>query len=345
MSNCEKYEELCSAALDHALTPEEKQELDAHLAICPSCRAYFEDLREMRALWKGLEVPVPKELHEKMMGAIEAEVQKTIVQTPQKHHRRPPVFTMLAAAAACVMLAVSGDLTGLFGQVSTMPLKPASKDPLPSTAEVQPPAPKSTEPQPFEQPVEQEKEPVQKPEQEPAQRIVPKETQKTPEQVTGKTQEEPQDAAHEKLEPEPPKAEHKQLLQEKPEQPQEPPADGAQVPMRIAEDEMAPGSMGRAAAPPPEAATTGVPTELSQMQFARCYDVTGGKELPILDDMTLLVSQDGVSYYSVENNESKIVQVQQELMKHGFEMTLNEVSGISIQRTAKTVLLIVHTEA
>ena len=76
---CEYYEELCSAAIDHALTPAEQKELDAHLAACPSCRAYLEELREMQKLWKELEVPMPTALHEKIMGEIEAEVQKTIV--------------------------------------------------------------------------------------------------------------------------------------------------------------------------------------------------------------------------------------------------------------------------
>ena len=65
MNDCEKYEALCSAMLDNALTVQEKEELDAHLAVCPSCRAYLEDLQEMRALWKELEIPVPEELHEK----------------------------------------------------------------------------------------------------------------------------------------------------------------------------------------------------------------------------------------------------------------------------------------
>lgn len=90
-TNCERYEALCSAAIDNALTKQEQKELDAHLAECPSCRAYLEELRTMRSLWKELETPMPPALHEKIMSEIEAEVQKTIVQTPQKHRRRPPV--------------------------------------------------------------------------------------------------------------------------------------------------------------------------------------------------------------------------------------------------------------
>ena len=125
---CARYEELCSAAVDHALTEQEQKELDAHLAECPACRAYLEELRVMRELWKELETPMPPALHEKIMGEIEAEVQKTIIQTPQKHRLRPPVFTMLAAAAACVLLAATGSLTGLFGHVGTTPLQAATAD-------------------------------------------------------------------------------------------------------------------------------------------------------------------------------------------------------------------------
>ena len=298
MNDCEKYEELCSAALDNALTAHEKEELDAHLAVCPSCREYLEDLKEMRALWKELEVPVPKDLHEKMMGAIEAEVAKTIVQMPQKERGRPPVFTMLAAAAACVMLAVSGELTGLFGQMSVVPIQSTDKREVPSTADAA--IPQTT----LQKPAQNE----QKPEQ-PEIKPVPKEAEEMPPENVPQVANEAPVAVEGEAPPENPS-----------------------------------GKMVREVEPPVAVAyaAPGLPEELGQMQFARCYDVTGGAELPVLDDMTLLVTADGISYYSVENNESKIGQVQQELKKSGYTLTLNEASGVSIQRSAKTILLIVH---
>lgn len=320
MNDCEKYEALCSAMLDNALTVQEKEELDAHLAMCPSCRAYLEDLREMSALWKELEIPVPEDLHEKMMGAIEAEVQKTIVQTPQKELRRPPVFTMLAAAAACVMLAVSGQLTGLFGQMSAVPLQNAAQRNTPATAEVTPP-PAVHKPVQAEAPPKQQ-EPTIKPQPEPT---------------------EPQKPAEEP--PEPPAAE--QSVPEEPVVQEDVPQVISEEPTEdtVAVQQASSGKMVRGAAEQPAVATytaSGLPEELRQMQFARCYDVTGGTELPVLDAMTLLVAADGVSYYSVENNESKIGQVQEELKKSGYTLTLNETSGISIQRSAKAILLIVY---
>ena len=328
MNDCEKYEALCSAMLDNALTVQEKEELDAHLAVCPSCRAYLEDLQEMRALWKELEIPVPKELHEKMMGAIEAEVQKTIVQTPQKERRRPPVFTMLAAAAACVMLAVSGQLTGLFGQMSAVPLQNAAQRNAPVTAEVTP-APAVHKPAPVpvpEAPKQQavlEPEPAAEPQAEPS--APPKPAEQQPEESPAAEQSVPEQPVVQQDVP--------QVISE---EPVEEPIDVPQEPSE---------KMMRGAAEQPTVAAytlSGLPEELRQMQFARCYDVTGGTELPVLDAMTLLVAADGISYYSVENNESKIGQVQEELKKSGYTLTLNETSGVSIQRSAKTILLIVY---
>ncbi len=325
MNDCEKYEALCSAMMDNALTVQEKEELDAHLAACPSCRAYLEDLREMNTLWKELEVPVSKELHEKMMEVIETEVQKTIVQTPQKERRRPPVFTMLAAAAACVMLAVSGQLTGLFGQMSAVPLQNAAQRNVPPTAEVMTPPPAVHKPAQAEEPPKQQA--AQAPETiEP--QSEPAEPQKPVEEL-----------------PEPPQTE--QSLPEEPAVQEDVPQVIHEEPSEdtVAVQQASSGKMTRGAAEQPAVATytaSGLPEELRQMQFARCYDVTGGTELPVLDAMTLLVTADGVSYYSVENNESKIGQVQEELKKSGYTLTLNETSGVSIQRSAKMILLIVY---
>jgi anti-sigma factor RsiW len=46
--NCRQSSRLLSEALDRMLTPEERQEVERHLAICPACtlcRRHFEDLR------------------------------------------------------------------------------------------------------------------------------------------------------------------------------------------------------------------------------------------------------------------------------------------------------------
>lgn len=121
MPDCTYFEELCSVSLDGELTRMEKRALEEHLAVCPACAAYLEDLKMIRGIWDELKMPLPEELHESIMQGIVDEVGKTTVPT-EKNRRRPPVFTMLAAAVACVMLVMSGtvgELVAKFNASST----------------------------------------------------------------------------------------------------------------------------------------------------------------------------------------------------------------------------------
>ena len=128
MTDCTKYEDLCSALLDGEISREEKRALEAHLAECPACAAYLEDLRFMRESWHALEEPGPATLHEDIMASITAEANKNVI--PAEKRRRPlPVFTILAAAAACVMLVGTGALGNLFtGGTSGSSASPAMAD-------------------------------------------------------------------------------------------------------------------------------------------------------------------------------------------------------------------------
>lgn len=107
MNQCEKYEELCSVYLDGELTAAEQTELEAHLAACPDCEAYLEALRQAQTMLSHGQEGMPRNLHENIMNLVMAEAQKTIVQT-EKPRRHPPVFTMLAAAVAAVLLVMTG---------------------------------------------------------------------------------------------------------------------------------------------------------------------------------------------------------------------------------------------
>lgn len=335
MNPCEKYEDLCSAALDDALTKQEQQELEQHLAVCPSCRAYMEEMRALCAMWKTLEVPVPESLHEKMMRQIEADVAGTIVQTPQKHRRRPPVFTMLAAAAACVVLAVSGELTGLFGQLSTMPVatSTAQVDPkgqrtmgssygkLPQTQQDAVDAqPDSTAPAPQQRAVsasQQGATPKIEPVPEDKPRVI------TPDAA-------PRAAAHE---------------QSVPPQPAPQPSgdesaqDHSVMTASVGQEDAAMDADAENPAAVLSAAPS-VPDALQSMSFARCFTVDGQGDLPVVEGMTLLVDEEDASYYSVENNESKLEKVRQELKKAGYELTLDAPFGITLQRNAQEILVI-----
>ena len=58
--------------------------------------------------------------------------------------------------------------------------------------------------------------------------------------------------------------------------------------------------------------------------------------------LSLIIAEDNTAYYCVENNESKIEKVLQELEKNGYTTALNQSSGIPTQRDAKLVLLLVQ---
>ena len=44
MRTCEEYEVLISALIDGALSEEDRAELVAHMAECPACQAYFNEI-------------------------------------------------------------------------------------------------------------------------------------------------------------------------------------------------------------------------------------------------------------------------------------------------------------
>ncbi|MBR3867019.1 MAG: zf-HC2 domain-containing protein [Butyricicoccus sp.] len=138
MPDCIYFENLCSASVDGTLTRAEKKELEAHLAECPACREYLEDMRVMRTLWRELDDPAPAGLHGSIMAAVQADLAQqkeeneaaapadNVVAIPvrekpaplQAKKRMRSVVLMLGAAAACVALVMSGGLSGgLIGMV------------------------------------------------------------------------------------------------------------------------------------------------------------------------------------------------------------------------------------
>ena len=71
---CDQAMALLSAKIDGALTPEEAQQLQAHLDACPDCRALLEAMTSMEDKVKGLEQPVPERFREGVMYRIEQEI-------------------------------------------------------------------------------------------------------------------------------------------------------------------------------------------------------------------------------------------------------------------------------
>lgn len=113
MADCARYVELLSARLDGELTPAEERELEAHLAVCPACRALEEQLAELRKGFDGLEeVPAPEGFARGVMDRIRAQEDRPKV-VPL--FRRPQIRA-LAGLAACLVLCVGLYQSGLLGR-------------------------------------------------------------------------------------------------------------------------------------------------------------------------------------------------------------------------------------
>ena len=77
MTNCEAYWDLISAAVDGALTDEERARLDAHLAQCADCRQMYEQMMSMTEGLGDLE-SVP----DGFLSGVMAEVERTEQDIP-----------------------------------------------------------------------------------------------------------------------------------------------------------------------------------------------------------------------------------------------------------------------
>lgn len=100
MSKCERYETLISAMLDGELTPEERSELQAHLAECPDCAAMYAAFAEVsEALKAETEAePLPAALHENIMARVR------VAEKAKKTHGTIMRLRPILAAAACVVV-------------------------------------------------------------------------------------------------------------------------------------------------------------------------------------------------------------------------------------------------
>lgn len=115
---CDKYWELLSARLDGFLSAEEEGELDAHLAVCPDCRAAGAQLAALQGAFAELEeVEAPEGFARGVMDRIRAEEKPKVAPL----FKRPQVRA-LAGLAACVALAI-----GLYG--AALPQKGAEGGP------------------------------------------------------------------------------------------------------------------------------------------------------------------------------------------------------------------------
>ena len=114
MDGCETMEVWLSLRLDGMLEPEEERELEAHLAVCPSCRALARELEAMHTAFPQLEdCPAPEGFAEGVMERIDALEEKKPKVVPL--FRRPQVRALMGLAA-CAVLCIGLYRGGMFTQ-------------------------------------------------------------------------------------------------------------------------------------------------------------------------------------------------------------------------------------
>ena len=108
MRSCQDYADRISAFLDGELSGPERGELMEHMAVCPNCRQYFDDLAAIReAVGEVEEVPVPEGFTRQVMDRVRATEQDRagtpkIIRFPWRR------WTALAACCALVLLGAWG---------------------------------------------------------------------------------------------------------------------------------------------------------------------------------------------------------------------------------------------
>lgn len=104
---CKDYEARISALIDDELTAAERVEVLEHLAQCPACKAYWEEMLLIRGALRAT-VEVPAGFADAVMARVRATAQEKPVTAERKTLRFPgwKRFAGLAACCAVVLLGV-----------------------------------------------------------------------------------------------------------------------------------------------------------------------------------------------------------------------------------------------
>lgn len=102
MSDCTIYKPLLHLLVDGEISPSERAELEAHLAVCPDCRERLAQLESIRDAFALLDVEVPAGLRERTMAAVRQEARR------ERRRRAQRWVQGLGALAACCVLAFLG---------------------------------------------------------------------------------------------------------------------------------------------------------------------------------------------------------------------------------------------
>lgn len=107
MAHCDEYSELISASLDGALSPAEAEKLNAHLALCPECKALYEELTALHAALSDLPpVEVPSDLTERIMAAVAGS--QVLPFAPAEKKKAPIHWQRWLASAAVLAVVLMG---------------------------------------------------------------------------------------------------------------------------------------------------------------------------------------------------------------------------------------------
>ncbi|MDR3765543.1 MAG: zf-HC2 domain-containing protein [Butyricicoccus sp.] len=320
MPNCEYFEELCSSSLDGELTRAQKRELEAHLAECPACAAYLEDLKLMRTAWEDLKEPLPEQLHEKIMGSILEEAQSKV--TPiEKKKRRPPVFTMIAAAAACVMLVMSGAVNDLLGGVKVENSSTGAADTASGAA--------------MEDVQEPEKQDTAIPE---TAAIVPSTIGPAQDNAQAGAQTEP-DTQGSSSQSAPSTEESARSDQAASSASTDASSSAGNTPA-VASAGVPQVNSRQVPANGAEKQAISLPEDLRTHQFSGCYVAVGSGDPSVLKDASLLEKIDNTYYFEVKSGVSNMESCLKALQDNGFETALRRDVGVTITENAESILLI-----
>lgn len=98
--DCHHVLELMSQSLDSPLSPQQRGELEAHLAQCPDCAALLRTLGDQSQALRSLDCQLPAGLHEDILRRLPP-------QQPPRSRLRPVPLRRWGALAACLALVVA----------------------------------------------------------------------------------------------------------------------------------------------------------------------------------------------------------------------------------------------
>jgi len=114
MKYCDDYAALLDLYVDGELTPDEMARVQAHLDVCPGCRAYVDDALAIRAAFPGPDdAEVPAGFAGDVMDAIRAQAApRQAKASPQKQRKQLSKLLLPLAACCAIVVLIRGAALG-----------------------------------------------------------------------------------------------------------------------------------------------------------------------------------------------------------------------------------------